>query len=242
MNNELEGKVAAVTGAASGIGLASVEAMLAAGARVVAIDRDEAALTVLCSKHGDLVIPLVIDLLDPKSCATLLPQVLEKAGQLDIFHANAGLYVGGNLVDSDVDAIDRMLNLNINVVMKNVHDVLPHMIERGTGDIIVTSSLAAHFPTPWEPVYASSKWAINCFVQTVRRQVFKHGIRVGAVSPGPVITALIADWPAQKLKEAKDSGSLIEASDVADAVIYMLTRPRHVTIRDMVILPTNFDL
>jgi ribitol 2-dehydrogenase len=58
-------------------------------------------------------------------------------------------------------------------VMKNVHDVLPHMIERRTGDIIVTSSLAAHFPTPWEPVYASSKWAINCFVQTVRRQVFK---------------------------------------------------------------------
>ena len=78
-----------------------------------------------------------------------------------------------------------MLNLNVNVVMKNVHDVLPHMIERRTGDIIVTSSLAAHFPTPWEPVYASSKWAINCFVQTVRRQVFKHGIRVGSISPRP---------------------------------------------------------
>jgi NADP-dependent 3-hydroxy acid dehydrogenase YdfG len=55
-----------------------------------------------------------------------------------------------------------MLNLNVNVVTKNVHDVLPQMIERRTGDIIVTSSLAAHFPTPWEPVYASSKWAINC--------------------------------------------------------------------------------
>ena len=242
MNKELTGKVAAVTGAASGIGLASVEAMLAAGARVVAIDRDEAALAILCDRNGDSVIPLVMDLLDPKSCATLLPQVLEKAGRLDIFHANAGLYVGGDLVDADVDAIDRMLNLNINVVMKNVHDVLPHMIERGSGDIVVTSSLAAHFPTPWEPVYASSKWAINCFVQTVRRQVFKHGIRVGAVSPGPVITALIAAWPEQKLKEARESGSLIEASDVADAVIYMLTRPRHVTIRDMVILPTNFDL
>ena len=99
--------------------------------------------------------------------------------------------------------IDRMLNLNVNVVMKNVHDVLPHMIERGRGDIIVTSSLAAHFPTPWEPVYASSKWAINCFVQTVRRQVFKHGIRVGSISPGPVITALLADWPPEKLKEAQ---------------------------------------
>src|ERR1700682_619591 len=76
---------------------------------------------------------------------------LEKAGQLDILHANAGTYVGGDLVDADTGAIDRMLNLNVNVVMKNVHDVLPHMIERRTGDIIVTSSLAAHFPTPWEP-------------------------------------------------------------------------------------------
>ena len=136
-----------------------------------------------------------------------------------------------------------MLNLNVNVVMKNVHDVLPHMIERGTGDIhLVTSSLAAHFPTPWEPVYASSKWAINCFVQTVRRQVFKHGIRVGSISPGPVISALIADWPEEKLKEAKESGSLIEASEVANVVMFMLTRPRGMTIRDVVMLPTNLDL
>src|SRR5437868_1997866 len=242
MARELEGKVAVVTGAASGIGLASTEAMLAAGSRVVMVDRDEAALKALCNKHGDAVIPLVIDLLDPKDCATLLPRVLEKAGQLDILHANAGTYVGGDLVDADTGAIDRMLNLNVNVVMKNVHDVLPHMIERRTGDIIVTSSLAAHFPTPWEPVYASSKWAINCFVQTVRRQVFKHGIRVGSISPGPVISALLADWPPEKLKEAKESGSLLEASEVANVVTFMLTRPRGMTIRDVVMLPTDFDL
>jgi ribitol 2-dehydrogenase len=242
MAGELEGKVAVVTGAASGIGLASAQAMLAAGARVVMVDRDEAALKALGAKHDGKVIPLVIDLLDPKACATLLSKVLEKAGQLDILHANAGLYVGGDLVDNDTPAIDRMLNLNVNVVMKNVHDVLPHMIERRTGDIIVTSSLAAHFPTPWEPVYASSKWAIDCFVQTVRRQVFKHGIRVGAISPGPVITALLADWPPQKLKEARESGSLLEPSEVANVITFMLTRPRGMTIRDVVMLPTNFDL
>ena len=242
MARELEGKVAAITGAASGIGLASAEAMLAAGARVVMVDRDEAALQALVGKHGDVVIPLVIDLLDPADCATLLPQVLGKAGRLDIFHANAGTYVGGDLVDADTQAIDRMLNLNVNVVMKNVHDVLPHMIERGSGDIIVTSSLAAHFPTPWEPVYASSKWAINCFVQTVRRQVFKHGIRVGSISPGPVITALLADWPQEKLQELKEAGSLLEASEVASVILFMLTRPRGMTIRDVVMMPTNFDL
>jgi ribitol 2-dehydrogenase len=242
MAGELAGKVAAVTGAASGIGLACAEAMLAAGARVVMADRDEAALTRLSEKHGDAMIPLVVNLLDAKDCATLVPRIVEKAGQLDILHANAGLYVGGDLVEADTMAIDRMLNLNINVVMKNVHDALPHMIGRGTGDIIVTSSLAAHFPTPWEPVYASSKWAINCFVQTVRRQVFKHGIRVGSISPGPVITALLADWPPEKLKEARESGSLLEASEVANVVIFMLTRPRGMTIRDVVMMPTNFDL
>jgi ribitol 2-dehydrogenase len=242
MARELEGKVAVVTGAASGIGLASTEAMLAAGARVVMVDRDVAALQAHRARHGEAVIPLLINLLDPKDCATLLPRVLELAGRLDILHANAGTYVGGDLVDADNEAIDRMLHLNVNVVMKNVHDVLGHMIERRTGDIIVTSSLAAHFPTPWEPVYASSKWAINCFVQTVRRQVFKHGIRVGSISPGPVISALLADWPADKLQEAKASGSLLEASDVAEVVMFMLTRPRGMTIRDVVMMPTNFDL
>lgn len=242
MTRALEGKVAAVTGAASGIGLASTEAMLAAGARVVLVDRDEAALEAACGRLGDAAIPIVVDLLDARACASLLPRILEAVGPLDIFHANAGMYVGGDLVDADTAAIDRMLNLNVNVVMKNVHDVLPHMIERRTGDIIVTSSLAAHYPTPWEPVYASSKWAIHCFVQTVRRQVFKHGLRVGSISPGPVVTALLSDWPDEKLEEARSSGSLLEASEVAQVVMFMLTRPRGMTIRDVVMMPTNFDL
>jgi len=242
MARELDGKTAVVTGAASGIGLASTEAMLAAGARVVLADRDAAALEALRARLGEAAIPLVVDLLDPAACAALVPRALELAGAIDILHANAGTYVGGDLVDADPAAIDRMLNLNVNVVMKNVHAVLPHMIARGTGDVIVTSSLAAHFPTPWEPVYASSKWAVNCFVQTVRRQVFRHGIRVGSISPGPVISALLADWPAEKLEEARASGSLLEAREVAEVVLFMLTRPRGMTIRDVVMLPTNFDL
>lgn len=242
MARELEGKVAVVTGSASGIGLASAEAMLAAGARVVMADRDAAALKSLGDKLGAAAVPLTVDLLDARDCASLVPRALAAAGRIDIFHANAGSYVGGDLVDADPAAIDRMLNLNVNVVMKNVHDVLPHMIERKTGDVIVTSSLAAHYPTPWEPVYASSKWAINAFVQIVRRQVFKHGVRVGAISPGPVITGLLADWPQEKLDELKAQGSLLEASEVAEVVMFMLTRPRGMTIRDVVMMPTNFDL
>lgn len=241
-NRPFEGQVAAITGAASGIGRASAEALLAGGARVVLVDRDAAGLAAMQAEHGDAVIPLQLDLLDAAQCRTLVPQVLERAGRLDILHANAGLYIGGDLVDADTDAIDRMLQLNVAVVMKNVRDALPHMIERGSGDILVTSSLAAHYPTPWEPVYASSKWAIDCFVQTTRRQVFKHGLRVGSISPGPVLTGLIADWPADRLAEARASGSLIEPAEIGEVITFMLTRPRGVTIRDVVLMPSNFDL
>lgn len=240
--NELQGKVAAVTGAASGIGLASTEAMINAGATVVLVDRDAKALDRVCGRLGDRAVPLIIDLLKPESCASLLDGVLAKAGRLDILHANAGTYIGGDLTETNLDAIDRMLNLNVNAVMKNVHTVAPHMIERGSGDIIVTSSVAGHFPVPWEPVYSASKWAMTCFVQTMRRQLLKHGIRVGSVSPGPVISALLADWPEENLRKAKEAGGLIEPKEVADAVIFMLTRPRNVTIRDVVILPSAFDI
>ncbi|MBB5665133.1 ribitol 2-dehydrogenase [Rhizobium leguminosarum] len=239
---ELNGKIAAVTGAASGIGLASTEAMLAAGATVVLVDRDEKALEAVCSRLGERAIPLVINLLNPNECAGLLEGVLAKTGKLDILHANAGTYIGGDLVETDLDTIDRMLNLNVNVVIKNVHNVIPHMIERGTGDIVVTSSVAGHSAIPWEPVYSSSKWAMTCFVQTMRRQLLKNGIRVGSVSPGPVISALLADWPAENLRKAKEAGALIEPKEVADAIIFMLTRPRNVTIRDIVVLPSAFDI
>jgi ribitol 2-dehydrogenase len=241
-NRPFDGQVAAITGAASGIGRASAEALLAGGARVVLVDRDAAGLAAMQAEHGDAVIALQLDLLDAAQCRTLVPQVLALAGRLDILHANAGLYIGGDLVDADTDAIDRMLQLNVAVVMKNVRDALPHMIERGSGDILVTSSLAAHYPTPWEPVYASSKWAIDCFVQTTRRQVFRHGLRVGSISPGPVLTGLIADWPADRLAEARASGSLIEPAEIGEVITFMLTRPRGVTIRDVVLMPSNFDL
>ena len=92
---ELHGKVAAVTGAASGIGFASAKAMADAGAHVVLIDRDEKALDKTCAAIGAQASPLVLDLLDTKQCASLLARTLAIAGQLDIFHANAGLYVGG---------------------------------------------------------------------------------------------------------------------------------------------------
>ena len=237
-----DGKVAAITGGASGIGLATAEALIAEGARVVLVDRDEAAMRTIAERHGGAAIPLKIDLLDPADCDRILDGILDVAGGLDIFHANAGTYIGGDLMETDTATIDRMLNLNVNVVMKNVRTVMPHMIDKGTGDIVVTCSVAGHMPIQWEPVYSGSKWAITCFVQTMRRQLREQGVRLGQVSPGPVVSALLSDWEPDRLQRAKDSGSLIEPDEVAQAVVFMLSRGRNVTIRDVVILPTAFDI
>ncbi|WP_454684611.1 SDR family oxidoreductase [Ancylobacter moscoviensis] len=242
MGNRLEGKVAAITGAASGIGLECARAMLEEGATVVLVDRAADALETICADLGERAVPVVVDLLDPASVATMVPQILATCGQLDIFHANAGAYIGGDVVDGDPDVWDRVLNLNVNAAFRTVQAVLPHMVERKTGDVIFTSSIAGVVPVVWEPVYTASKFAVQAFVHTVRRQVAKHGVRVGAVLPGPVVTALIKDWPQAKLDEALASGALMEAKEVADSVIFMLTRPRNVTIRDLVILPNGTDL
>jgi ribitol 2-dehydrogenase len=239
---DLSGKVAAITGAASGIGLACARALTGAGVRVVLVDRDEARLREACAELGPDAMPLVVDLLDPASVATMVPGILERAGRLDIFHANAGSYVGGDVHGGDPDAWDRMLNLNINSAFRTIHAVLPHMVERGSGDIIVTSSVAGFVPVVVEPIYTASKHAIQAFVHTLRRQVMKHGIRVGEVAPGPVVTALLSDWPKEKMDDALARGSLMQPEEVAEAVLFMLTRPRNVVIRDLVILPQSLDL
>ena len=211
------------------------DARVAAGVRVVLVDRDEDALTAVCAELGPHAIPLVVDLTDPDSVATHDAADPGKAGQLDIFHANAGSYVGGDVLDGDPDAWDRMLNLNINAVFRSVHAVLPHMVERKTGDIIVTSSIAGLVPVVWEPIYTASKHAVQAFVHTVRRQVAKHGLRVGAVAPGPVVTALISDWPKDKLEaelaagrpDAADRGRRSRAVHADAAAKRHHPRPRH---------------
>ena len=238
----LNGKVAAVTGAASGIGLECARAMLAEGAKVVLIDRAGDRLRALCDELGPDAFPLVVDLLDGPQVSGMLQRILALTGHLDIFHANAGGYVGGPVQDGDPDAWDRMLNLNINAVFRSVHAVLPHMISRKTGDIVLTSSIAGVVPVVWEPIYTASKFAVQAFAHTIRRQLAPHGIRVGAVLPGPVVTALLDDWPKAKMEEALANGSLMQPIEVAEAVVFMLTRRKGVVVRDLVILPNTVDL
>ena len=238
----LENKVAAITGAASGIGLECARTLLKAGAKVVLIDRAEDKLNQLVAELGDNAIPLVIDLMKPKQVDGMLDAIIHKAGSLDIFHANAGAYIGGPIAEGDPDVWDNVLNLNINAAFRCVRSVLPHFIAQKSGDILFTSSIAGVVPVIWEPIYTASKFAVQAFVHSTRRQVAEHGVRVGAVLPGPVVTALLDDWPKEKMEEALANGSLMQPIEVAEAVLFMLTRSRNVTVRDLVILPNSVDL
>lgn len=242
MTNRMGGKTAAITGAASGIGLECARILIEEGAQVVLIDRAEERLNALCKELGESAKPLVVDLLDGPQVSGLMPRIEDLVGPLDIFHANAGAYVGGAAAEGNPDDWDRMLNLNINAAFRSVHAVLPRMIERKTGDIIFTSSVAGVVPVVWEPIYTASKFAVQAFLHATRRQVSEYGIRMGAVLPGPVVTALLDDWPKEKMEEALANGSLMQPREVAEAVLFMLTRPRGVVIRDMVILPNSVDL
>ena len=109
MTKVLAGKIAVVTGAASGIGLASSETMMRAGATVVMVDCNAKALSALVEKWGDKAIAHVTDLLNSKSCALMVPEILKKVGRIDIFYGNAGTYIGGELVDTDAESIDLSL-------------------------------------------------------------------------------------------------------------------------------------
>jgi ribitol 2-dehydrogenase len=242
MTPQLSGKVAAVTGAASGIGLECARTMHASGARVVLIDRDGARLEEVVAEIGDGAFALKVDLFDHAQVDGLRNSILEVAGGLDIFHANAGSYVGGPVVDGNPDEWEQMLNLNINATFRAARSVLPHLVAQKSGDLIFTSSIAGLVPVVWEPIYTASKFAVQAFVHTLRRQVAMDGVRVGAVAPGPVVTALLKDWPRAKMEEALANGSLMQPAEVAEAVLFMVTRPKGVTVRDLVILPTTVDL
>jgi ribitol 2-dehydrogenase len=239
---ELTGKVALVTGAASGIGAASARRLWEAGAQVIFCDRDAEKLQAITDELGERSFAMKADLVDPADVAAIPGRAIALCGQLDIVHLNAGLYVGGDVLGGDCDAWDRMLNLNVNSVFRLAREVLPHMVSRKTGDIIVTSSVAGHIAISWEPVYSASKHAVQAFVHGLRRQVAPHGIRVGEISPGIAITPLLDSWTPENRQALLEGKGGLPPEEIAEAILFMLTRPRHVTIRDVVILPQNQDI
>ena len=152
--------------------------------------------------------------------------------------ANAGVYIPGQFADGDIDAYSKMLTLNVDAVMRCAHAVIPAMRAQGGGDIIITSSISGHMDIVGEPVYSASKNAVQTFVHTLRRQLAEYRIRVMSLAPGPVANPM--QWiytPEDAERAVHQTGSHLASEDCAAAILFMLSRPKHVTIRDLVLLP-----
>ena len=192
--------------------------------------------------RGADAVVLPADLTKPNEVAPLVDATLKRFGHIDALLANAGLYIPGEVAEGDPDAWDQLLSVNVNSVFRLVRAVLPHMIKQQSGDIIVTSSISGHQAIPWEPIYSASKHAVQAFVHGLRQQVAKHNLRVGSVAPGMVLNELWGITEAKDIEAKVAARSGLRNEDVAEAVLFMLTRPPNVTIRDLVMLPQSQGL
>lgn len=242
MRQDLTGKVALVTGASSGIGRAMARAAAAEGMRVALVGRSAERLDAVAAEIGNDALALPADLTRPDELDGVVAGAISRFGQIDVLLPNAGLYIPGDVAEGDPDAWDDLIAINVSSVFRLVRAVLPGMIERRQGHIVVTSSVSGHQAIHWEPIYSASKHAIQSFVHGLRRQVASHNIRVGEVSPGVVLNELWGYTDAASIAEKVAAREGLQSEDVAEAVIFMLTRPANVTIRDLVILPQNQDI
>jgi ribitol 2-dehydrogenase len=242
MNGTLKNKTMIVTGASSGIGAAVARRFASEGVKLALVARSAERLKAVADDIGSECIALPLDLTQPADVAAMVKATADRFGPIDILFANAGSYVAGDIAEGDPDEWDRVVDINVKSVFRAVRAVLPNMIARRSGDVVVTSSISGHQAIPWEPIYSATKHAVQSFVHGVRRQVAKHNVRVGSLAPGMVLNELWGLTDPMEIERRVEAHSGLRNDDVVDALHFMLTRPPNVAIRDLVILPQNQDL
>jgi ribitol 2-dehydrogenase len=243
LEHNLDGKVVIITGASSGIGAEAARQLSRLGCRLTLAARSEERLRALADEIETDALIARTDVTSPDEVRRMVEKTIDRFGRIDVLFANAGIYIPGKVDEGDPAAWSNLMDINIDGVLNCVHAVLAQMKAQGSGDILVTSSISGFVDIDWEPIYSASKHAIQGFVHTLRRQLAPMGLRVGAIAPGAVATELwgLTD-PAEIERLAIREHSFIRAEDVARAVVFMLSQPPHVTIRDLVILPQGQDI
>jgi ribitol 2-dehydrogenase len=238
----LEGKCVLVTGASSGIGRASARAFVKEGMKVAISARSTDRLLELAEELGPDAIVLRADLTSPEDTDALVRNSIQKLGKIDVLFANAGVYIAGRIEDGDPAEWDRLLAVNVGSVFRSINRIIPHMRANGGGDILVSSSISAYQTIPFEPVYSASKHALNAFLYGLRRQVIRDKIRIGAIAPATVLNELWGYTDPERIDAKVALREGLRSEDVAEAAVFMLSRPPHVAIRDLVMLPQALDI
>ncbi|MFM8515300.1 MAG: SDR family oxidoreductase [Actinomycetota bacterium] len=235
----VQGMRAVITGASSGIGKAFARSLDAAGVQLVLVGRSDDRLATAASELSKEPVLISGDVSDATTARRAVQACLDTYGGLDIVLPNAGLYLPDKGWEVPDERVHHMITTNVAGVMHTVHAALPHLLTKGTGDIFVTSSVSGHQAISWEPVYTATKHAVQAFVHATRQQIVGSGVRLGAIAPGIVLNEL---WGVSESDSSIDdrvaAHAGIRSEDVAAGLMFMLTQPRHVTIRDLVMLPT----
>lgn len=247
MSSELAGRVAAVTGASSGIGEATALALAGAGAAVAVGARRADRLEGLVEKiqaAGGTAIALPCDVTEEDQAVAFVNDTHAQLGRLDILVNNAGLMLLGPVEGADLEEWRRMIAVNCLGLLYTTHAALPLMREGGGGHVVNVSSVAGRRASAFSAVYNLTKWGVNGFSEALRQEALHSNIRVTVVEPGWVETELLSQntnplvhQGAEKLKES--IGEVLSADDIAGAILYAVVQPDHVSVSEVLVRPTK---
>ena len=242
----LAGQVVAITGASSGIGEATAVALAEAGAAVAIGARRADRLDALAAKlrdDGARVLQLSLDVTDEQACRDAVARTREELGGLDVLVNNAGLMLLGTIVGADPEDWRRMISTNVLGLMYMTHAAIDGMVEQGSGDVVNISSVAGRTARKGAGVYNASKWAVNAFSESLRQEVTGRGVRISLVEPGAVATELTDHITQPDARSAAQrmytDMTPLQAEDVARAIRYVVTQPRHVAVNEVLVRPTD---
>jgi len=246
MTTPLQGKVALVTGASSGIGEATALALARAGARVAIAARRRDRLDGVAGRIADLraeSLVLEADVARPEEAESIVSRTVERWGQLDILVNNAGLMLLSPIDRARVEDWRRMLDLNLLGLMVTTRAALPHMRRQKDGHVVNISSTAGRVANPDASVYAATKFGVGAFSEALRREVYKDNIRVTVIEPGAVATELREHVPDPDTRERIDTWARsmrqLQSEDVAAAILYAVSQPPHVNVNEILLRPTD---
>ncbi|GAA1988361.1 SDR family NAD(P)-dependent oxidoreductase [Catenulispora subtropica] len=248
---QLAGTVALVTGASSGIGRATATELVRRGASLALVGRREERLTALAAQILDIggkALVLPADVSDARAAAEAVERTVEQLGRLDILVNNAGLMLLGPVPGADLDDWRRMVDTNLLGLMFCTHAAIPHLAKaasdqpRRVADIVNIGALAGRTAFGMSAVYCATKFGVGAFSEALRQELAGRHVRVSVVEPGSVDTELRGHNPAviqQQLAARLGDIDRLESHDVADTVGYIVTRPRHVAVAELLIRPTE---
>ena len=250
-SRSLDGTAVLVTGASSGIGEATALALADKGAAVALAARRDERLEGLAARirsEGGTALALGVDLADERQARDAVERTVSELGRLDTLVNNAGVMLLGPVVDAPLSEWQRMVEINLLGLLYCSHAALPHLLRaaeggpRGVADLVNVSSVAGRVARNGSAVYNATKHGVGAFSEALRQEVTGRHVRVSIVEPGAVKTEL-AGHNRPEIREqiaSRFTGiERLEAEDIADAIAYIVTRPRHVAVNELLVRPTE---